>query len=170
MDGADAAAFRVFVVAHRQGLLRTAYLLTGDRGHAEDLVQTALLKSCRHWRRVAGTGDPSAYVRRVLVTTATSWRRRLLTTEQVMEAVPEQAHDDRYAERSDEVMQALRALPPRMRAVVVLRYYEDSSEVQTAELLGCSIGTVKTQSSRAMARLRLALADAAAAPGAGERP
>lgn len=166
----DDAGFRQFVVTHRQALLRTAYLLTGDRGHAEDLVQTALLKTCRHWRRVAGTGDPSAYVRRVLVTTATSWRRRLLTTEQVMEAVPEQAHDDRYAERSDEVMQALRTLPPRMRAVVVLRYYEDRSEAQTAELLGCSIGTVKTQSSRAVARLRLALADSAAAPGAGERP
>src|SRR5687768_2271257 len=97
----DDAGFRQFVVTHRQALLRTAYLLTGDRGHAEDLVQTALLKTCRHWRRVAGTGDPTAYVRRVLVTTATSWRRRLLTTEQVIDAVPERAHHDRYAERSD---------------------------------------------------------------------
>ena len=170
MGGDDDAGFRDFVVAHRQALLRTAYLLTGDHGHAEDLVQTALLKTCRHWRRVAGRGDPSAYVRRVLVTTATSWRRRLLTTEQVMDAVPERAHHDRYAERSDEVLEALRALPPRMRAVVVLRYYEDRSEAQTAELLGCSVGTVKTQASRAMARLRTALADPAVAPGAGERP
>jgi RNA polymerase sigma-70 factor (sigma-E family) len=170
MGEEDDAGFRSFVLTHRQALLRTAYLLTGDRGHAEDLVQTALLKTCRHWRRVAGRGDPAAYVRRVLVTTATSWRRRLLTTEQVMDAVPEQAHHDRHAERSDEVIEALRALPPRMRAVVVLRYYEDRTEAQTAELLGCSVGTVKTQSSRALARLRLALADPAAAPGAGERP
>ena len=170
MADEEDAGFRAFVLAHRQSLLRTAYLLTGDTGHAEDLVQTALLKTCRHWRRVAERGDPSAYVRRVLVTTATSWRRRLLTTEQVMEAVPERAHHDRYAERSDEVMEALRALPPRMRAVVVLRYYEDRSEAQTAELLGCSVGTVKTQASRAVARLRLALADSAPVRRAGERP
>ena len=169
MHGDDDEGFREFVVVHRGALLRTAYLLTGDHGHAEGLVQTALLKTCRHWRRVAGRGDPSAYVRRVLITTATSWRRRLLTTEQVMDVVPERAHHDRHAERSDEVMEALRALPPRMRAVVVLRYYEDRSEAQTAELLGCSVGTVKTQSSRAMARLGLALADSAAAPRAGER-
>jgi RNA polymerase sigma-70 factor (sigma-E family) len=164
----DDAGFRDFVVLQRAGLLRTAFLLTGDRGHAEDLVQTALLKTCRHWRRVAGRGDPAAYVRRVLVTTATSWRRRLLTTEQVMDAVPERAHHDRYDERSDEVIDALRALPPRMRAVVVLRYYEDRSEAQTAALLGCSVGTVKTQASRAMARLRISLADGAPVPG--ERP
>ena len=169
MGGEDDAGFRAFVVAHRSALLRTAYMLTGDRGHAEDLVQTALLKACRHWPRVTERGDPSAYVRRVLVTTAISWRRRMLTTEQVIDVVPERAHHDQHAERSDEVMRALRALPPRMRAVVVLRFYEDRSEAQTAELLGCSVGTVKTQASRAMARLRLALADPAPAPGARER-
>jgi len=85
-----------------------------------------------------------------------------------MDAVPEQAHHDRHAERSDEVIDALRALPPRMRAVVVLRYFEDRSEAQTAEWLGCSVGTVKTQASRAMARLRLALADSAPVAGGGE--
>ncbi|MGY1804403.1 SigE family RNA polymerase sigma factor [Blastococcus sp. SYSU D00922] len=152
------AGFREFVLRQRAALLRTAYLLTGDSGHAEDLVQTALLKTYRHWDRIQARGEPTAYVRRVLVTTATSWRRRLLSTEQVMDAVPEQAHYDRYPERSAAVIDALRALPPRMRAVVVLRYYEDQTEVQTAELLGCSVGTVKTQSSRAMARLREALA------------
>lgn len=168
LDAESTAAFREFVVHRRAALLRTAYLLTADDGHAEDLVQTALLKTYRHWDRVAGRGDPTAYVRRVLVTTATSWRRRLLSTEQVMDTVPEQAHHDHYPERSAAVIEALRALPPRMRAVVVLRYYEDQTEAQTAQLLGCSVGTVKTQASRAMARLRGALAaDPALRPTGG---
>ena len=168
MDIEDDASFREFVLRRRAALLRTAYLLTADDGHAEDLVQTALLKTYRHWDRVAGRGEPTGYVRRVLVTTATSWRRRLLSTEQVMDTLPEQASYDRYPERSTAVIEALRALPPRMRAVVVLRFYEDQTEVQTAELLGCSVGTVKTQSSRAMARLREALAaDPALRPTGG---
>jgi RNA polymerase sigma-70 factor (sigma-E family) len=146
-------SFRWFVVAHRRSLLRSALLLTGDRGHAEDLVQTALLKSYRHWDRISSRGEPVAYVHRVLVTTSTSWWRRRSATEQVMDTIPDRAAGpDR--QRDDELLQALRTLPPRMRAVVVLRFYEDRSEAQTAELLGCSVGTVKTQTSRAMARLR----------------
>jgi RNA polymerase sigma-70 factor (sigma-E family) len=151
--------FRVFVAERRRSLLRTAYLLTGDHGHAEDLVQTALLKTYRHWDRVVERGDPTAYVRRVLVTTRTSWLRRLSSTEQVIAAVPDRAADPRD-ERDEELLAALRELPPRMRAVVVLRYYEDLTEAATAELLGCSVGTVKTQTSRAMARLRALLAPA----------
>jgi RNA polymerase sigma-70 factor (sigma-E family) len=146
-------------VDQRRSLLRTAYLLTGDHGHAEDLVQTALLKTYRHWERVSGRGDPTAYVRRVLVTTQTSWLRRSSSTEQVISAVPDRAADPRY-EPDEELLRALRLLPPRMRAVVVLRFYEDLSEAATAELLGCSAGTVKTQTSRAMARLRELLAPA----------
>ena len=149
----DDDGFRRFVVEQRQSLLRTAYLLTGDHGHAEDLVQTALLKTYRHWARVTAKGDPTAYVRRVLVTTHTSWRRRLSSTEQVIETLPDQAAAA-VPDRDEERVRALRELPPRMRAVVVLRFFEDRSEAQTAELLGCSVGTVKTQSSRAMARLR----------------
>lgn len=149
--------FRRFVVDHRRSLLRSAYLLTGDHGHAEDLVQTALLKTYRHWARVSGRGDPTAYVRRVLVTTHTSWWRRLAATEQVLEVMPDLAAEPEQL-RDDELLRALRTLPPRMRAVVVLRFYEDLSEAQTAELLGCSAGTVKTQTSRAMARLRELLA------------
>ena len=149
----DDDGFRRFVVEQRQSLLRTAYLLTGDHGHAEDLVQTALLKTYRHWARVTAKGDPTAYVRRVLVTTHTSWRRRLSSTEQVIETLPDQAAAA-VPDRDEEIAEALRELPPRMRAVVVLRFFEDRSEAQTAELLGCSVGTVKTQSSRAMARLR----------------
>jgi len=150
-------SFRRFVVAQRRSLLRSALLLTGDRGHAEDLVQTALLKTYRHWDRVSGRGDPTAYVQRVLVTTSTSWWRRMASTEQVTDTMPDRAADPVQA-RDDDLLRALRGLPPRMRAVVVLRFYEDRSEAQTAELLGCSVGTVKTQTSRAMARLRELLA------------
>ena len=153
MTEAGDESFRRFVVEHRRPLLRSAYLLTGDRGHAEDLVQTALLKTYRHWDRVAGRGDPTAYVQRVLVTTSTSWWRRLVSTEQVIASVPDRAADPGW-ERDDELVRALRELPPRMRAVVVLRFYEDLTEARTAEVLGCSTGTVKTQTSRAMARLR----------------
>src|SRR4051812_42488328 len=156
-------SFTDFVSAEQAGLLRLAVLLAGDRGQAEDLVQTALMKSFRHWGRITRSGTPSAYVRRVLVTTHTSWRRRLSSTEQVMAALPERA--DRYAEREaqdDELRRALRALPPRMRAAVVLRYYEDLSEVRTAELMGCSASTVNTQTARGLDRLRTALAATAA--------
>jgi len=145
--------FRDFVVEQRRSLLRTAYLLAGDHGHAEDLVQVALVKTHRHWARVNGRGDPTAYVRRVIVTTHTSWRRRMASTEQVMETLPEPGGHV-APERDDELLRALRTLPPRMRTVVVLRFYEDLSEAQTAELMGCSVGTVKTQASRAMSRLR----------------
>ena len=153
MGTEDDDGFRRFVVEQRQSLLRTAYLLTGDHGHAEDLVQTALLATYRHWARVSGRGEPTAYVRKALVNTSTSWRRRLSSTEQVIETLPEQAAAA-VPDRDEEMIRALRELPPRMRAVVVLRYFEDRSEAQTAELLGCSVGTVKTQSSRAMSRLR----------------
>lgn len=162
------AAFRQFVLDQRRSLLRTAYLLTGDHGHAEDLVQLALLKTHRHWARVSGRGDPTAYVRRVLVTSHTSWRRRLSSTEQVLETMPDRPADP-HEERDEEMIRALRALPPRMRAVVVLRFYEDRSEAQTAELLGCSVGTVKTQSSRAMTRLRELLAPTRVDREAGRR-
>ncbi|MGY1806862.1 SigE family RNA polymerase sigma factor [Blastococcus sp. SYSU D00669] len=168
MGAQDDDAFRRFVVQQRRSLLRTAYLLTGDHGHAEDLVQTALLKTYRHWGRISARGEPTAYVRRVLVTTHTSWRRRLSSTEQVIEAVPDRAERPQ-ADRDEQLLAALRTLPPRMRAVVVLRFYEDRSEADTAELLGCSVGTVKTQSSRAVARLRTLLTSGASRPEAGRR-
>lgn len=161
-------SFRRFIVEHRRSLLRSAYLLTGDRGHAEDLVQTALLKTYRHWDRVVGRGDPSAYVHKVLVTTSTSWWRRLSATEQVIASMPDRATDPGW-ERDDELVRALRELPARMRAVVVLRFYEDLTEARTAEVLGCSVGTVKTQTSRAMARLRELLGPASLEREAGRR-
>jgi RNA polymerase sigma-70 factor (sigma-E family) len=150
-------SFADFVSAEQAALLRLAVLLAGDRGHAEDLVQTALLSTYRHWDRVSRSGTPSAYVRRVLVNAHTSWRRRLSTTEQVVESVPDRAATP--AQDGDEQLRtALRELPVRMRTAVVLRYFEDLSEQQTAALMGCSPSTVNTHTVRGLARLRAALA------------
>jgi RNA polymerase sigma-70 factor (sigma-E family) len=147
--------FADFVSAEQAALLRLAVLLSGDRGHAEDLVQTALLKTYRHWDRISRPGPPSAYVRRVLVTTHASWRR-LSTTEQVVESVPDRAAAP-HQDGDEQLRAALRELPVRMRTAVVLRYFEDLSEQQTAALMGCSPSTVNTQTARGLARLRAAL-------------
>jgi len=154
----DVAGFEDFVSREQPALLRLAVLLAGDRGHAEDLVQTALLKTYRHWGRITRSGDPTAYVRRVLVTTHTSWRRRLSTTEQVMETLPDRVDPAVAPEDDEELRTALRTLPPRMRAAVVLRFYADLSELQTAQLMGCSVSTVNTQTARGLTRLRSLLA------------
>ncbi|WP_067503819.1 SigE family RNA polymerase sigma factor [Actinoplanes sp. TFC3] len=159
--------FRAFVEAHRDALVRTAYLIMGDRGHAEDLVQSALEKTHRRWNRVGTMAAPVAYVRKTMVNTATSWRRRrrvpevpLLASHAGQPVDPYGASDERHR-----VVAALRKLPPKMRAVLVLRYFEDLSEAETAEALGCSLGTVKSQSSRGLARLREQLTiSAVAAP------
>ena len=129
MGAAENQSFRDFVSREQAGLLRLAILLAGDRGHAEDLVQIALMKSYRHWTRICRSGNPSAYVRRALVTSHTSWRRRLSTTEQVMETLPERADPFGVPDAEDEELRrALRSLPPRMRTALVLRFYEDLSE------------------------------------------
>jgi RNA polymerase sigma-70 factor (sigma-E family) len=158
----DDQSFTDFVSAQQAALLRLAILLAGDRGHAEDLVQIALMKCYRHWDRISRSGPPSAYVRRVLVTSHTSWRRRLATTEQVMETLPDLADPRAVPDEEDqELRRALLALPPRMRTAVVLRYYEDLTEQGTAELMGCSASTVNTQTARGLAQLRSALASPA---------
>jgi RNA polymerase sigma-70 factor (sigma-E family) len=153
------AEFEAFVALRSGELMRVALMLTGDSGHAEDLVQTALLKACRHWGRIARE-DPYPYVRRTLVTSAAGWRRQRSTSEIVDLPSPEKGRDagrpdesDRIAER-DELSAALATLPPRMRAVLYLRYGEDLSEAATADALGCSIHTVKSQTARGLARLR----------------
>jgi RNA polymerase sigma-70 factor (sigma-E family) len=151
----DEAVFEAFVAARSDDLLRVAVLLVRDRGHAEDLLQTALVKAYRRWNRIAAA-DPYPYVRRVMVTSAASWRR-LRTTQEIVSLPP---HDraapdatDGFGDRA-QMADALATLPPRMRAVLVLRYAEDLSESATAQALGCSVHTVKSQTTRGLARLR----------------
>ncbi|MGY1715797.1 MULTISPECIES: SigE family RNA polymerase sigma factor [Geodermatophilus] len=167
--GSEDTCFESFVSREQAGLLRLAVLLAGDRGHAEDLVQTALLRTYRHWDRVAGRGDPTAYVRRAVVTAHTSWRRRLSTGEQVVESVPDRAGPADERDGDEELRAALRTLPPRMRAAVVLRYYADLSEQQAAQAMGCSASAVNTQTTRGLARLRALLTAPVPVPGEGSR-
>ena len=144
-------SFEEYVAARRPALLRTAYLLTGHREDAEDLVQVALVKSVPHWKKIADNPEP--YVRKVMARESVSrWRRRRwreVHTDQVPETPVDGPGDDRLA-----LQQALATLAPRQRAVIVLRYYEDLTEVETARVLGISVGTVKSQSRDALARLR----------------
>lgn len=151
-------AFWEFVTARRHSLVRTAYLLTGDHGQAEDLTQDALIRVHRNWRRIERQDQPEPYARKIVVNLANSWwrrgfRHRTHTAWQVPDsAVPTDAHA--AVDRNDELWQALAALPPGMRAVIVLRYYEELSETETAAVLGKSLGTVKSQASRGLARMR----------------
>jgi RNA polymerase sigma-70 factor (sigma-E family) len=156
----DSEQFRQFVSTRSSALLRTAYLLTGDYARAEDLLQTALIRAHRHWRRVHNQGEPEAYVRKIIVNLNTDWWRRRSSFEQVVDTatsqVPPTSAPDAFTEYElrDELWTALRGLPPKMRAALVLRYFEDLTEAQTAHVLGCSVGTVKSQCSRGLERLR----------------
>lgn len=160
MNPQDEAAFRDFVAAARPRLVRTAYLLCGDSHEAHDLVQVTLMRVHRRWRSIERTDLPVAYARRILVNLAASfWRRRLRAPLVVVGTAGEPVGADPYTEYDDraELWQAVHALPPRMRAVLVLRYWEDLSEADTAAALGCSIGSVKSQASRGLERLRAVL-------------
>ncbi|MGW0502509.1 SigE family RNA polymerase sigma factor [Micromonospora sp. NPDC003241] len=166
--------FRDFVTARSAALLRTAYLLTGDWGTAEDLLQTALTKTYLAWKRLGGIEAIEPYARRVMVNTSTSWWRRRWHGERPTEVLPERAAADAIEQQLDRdvLWRHLRALPARQRAVLVLRYYEDMSEAQTAALLEISPGTVKSQTSRALATLRrrLGAEEAVTLPGAPATP
>ncbi|RVX47728.1 RNA polymerase sigma-70 factor (sigma-E family) [Nonomuraea polychroma] len=153
MDPND--SFREFVAAHQQSLMRTAYLLTGDAHLAEDLLQSVLLKVLARWPKLTHVGNPQAYARKALVNQYISWRRRLVSAELPSAAPPEGSYsnEDSTVVRLA-VRQALAQLPPRQRAVIILRFYEDLTEHETAKLLKCSIGTVKSQTHHALARLR----------------
>ncbi|WP_307826347.1 SigE family RNA polymerase sigma factor [Micromonospora humida] len=152
--------FRDFVAARSGALLRTAYLLAGDWATAEDLLQTALTKTYLAWRRLGGIEAVEPYARRVMVNTSTSWWRRRWHGERPTEVLPERAGVDEIEQQLDRdaLWRHLRMLPARQRAVLVLRYYEDLSEAQTAALLEISPGTVKSQTSRALNTLRRRLA------------
>jgi RNA polymerase sigma-70 factor (sigma-E family) len=149
--------FRDYVAARQRALLRTARMLTGNQHTAEDLVQATLERVWPRWSRVVRDGEPDAYVRRVLVNTYSTWWRRKWRGETPTSELPDVAAPDAFAEAdlADALRRLLPSLTPRQKAVVVLRFYEDLSEAATAEALGCSVGTVKSQTSKALARLRL---------------
>jgi RNA polymerase sigma-70 factor (sigma-E family) len=153
----EAEGFAQFVEARQRALQRTAWLLTGDWALAEDLVQTALARSWPRWERIRRRDDPEIYVRRVMVNTWASWSRRRWRGEHPSGAVPDgPAAGDLAAEAAVRlaVRRALGALTGRQRAVLVLRVFDDLSEVQVAQVLGCATGTVKSTMARAVARLR----------------
>ncbi|MEV7329940.1 SigE family RNA polymerase sigma factor [Micromonospora sp. NPDC093244] len=149
-DGRD--GYLAFVETHQHRLLRAAYLICGNRHQAEDLLQDALLKLALRWSSVRD-GDPAAYVRTILYRDAVSWWRRR-RRERLSAAPPEQVAPDRDGALRLTLHDALGQLPPRQRAVLVLRYYEDLTEVATAEALGVTVGTVKSQCHAALRRLR----------------
>lgn len=155
MDQRDEATYRDFVRARWSPLRRMAFLLTADEGRAEDLLQEALVKLWFVWHRVHD-GNPEAYVRRILVNTAISGRRRRWRGELPTAELPELTGGDIVSQVDDRdaLRRAMGELSDRQRAVVVLRYVEDLSEREVAELLGCSVGTVKGHASRGLARLR----------------
>jgi RNA polymerase sigma-70 factor (sigma-E family) len=157
VDSEAKRRFGEFVAARTPALMRLAYLLAGDQHRAEDLLQTALTKTMVRWRTLQHE-DPEAYVRKVLYHEQVSWwrwaaRRRETTVHQLPEiplADPSSQSDLRL-----QVRQALMRLTAKQRAVLVLRYFEDLSETQVAEQLGCSVGTVRSQTHKAIARLRV---------------
>jgi RNA polymerase sigma-70 factor (sigma-E family) len=153
--------FEEFVVARASVLLRTAWLLTGDRQLAEDLLQTAHANTWTHWTRIgeAWMGGYEQYVRKVMLTTYVAWWRRRWNGERPTAELPEPrgggpAPADAMAAVRGDILKALATLPRGQRAVVVLRYFDDLTEVQTAAALGCSVGTVKSQCSKGLAALR----------------
>ncbi|WP_260726729.1 SigE family RNA polymerase sigma factor [Dactylosporangium roseum] len=164
--------FREFVAQRSGALLRTAYLLAGDWATAEDLLQIALTKTYLAWKRLGHIDAVEPYARRVLVNTSTSWWRRRWHGERPTEVLPESPAADRLEEtlERDALWRHVRALPNRQRAVLVLRFYEDQSEAETARLLGVSVGTVKSQASRALATLRQRLSAEGVEPAARVRP
>ncbi|GAB2781106.1 SigE family RNA polymerase sigma factor [Nocardioides salsibiostraticola] len=158
--------FDEFVTARSTSLLRTAYLLTHDHALAEDLLQTALTKAWFAWDRIEGRPEP--YLRKVLVNTYASWWRRKWNGEVATDELPERAPASDHSETASigqDLWRAMDTLPRRQRAVIVLRYFEDLTEAQTAEMLDCSVGTVKSQTSKALSKLRI---DPALASSEGE--
>ncbi len=162
MRAADDADFSSFVAASSRRLLRSAYLITGDHGEAEDLLQAALERAYRRWPAIRGKDVPEAYVRKMVVTAAIdAGRRRKLRSAPLDEDRLPGSLDpavERLPGRAA-LLSCVRELPAGQRAVLVLRYFDDLTEVETARVLGCSVGTVKSQHARAMARLRELVAD-----------
>ncbi|WP_181310754.1 SigE family RNA polymerase sigma factor [Nocardioides campestrisoli] len=158
----DSEAFTEFVAARSAALHRTAYLMVGDRGLAQDLLQEALTKTYVAWPRLRDPRRAEAYTRKAITTTAIGWyRRKGWTAERPGTEAPDlgrPGHEGQVAER-DWLWRALLDLPPRQRAALVCRFYDDLSEAQTAEVMGCAPGTVKSQVSAGLAKLRAAVGD-----------
>jgi RNA polymerase sigma-70 factor (sigma-E family) len=160
----DRTEFVEFATARARALHRAAYLMVGDPQLAQDLVQEALTKTYVAWSRLRDPHQAEAYCRKAITTTAISWfRRKGWDNERPTEHLPEvdrgaSGPETSLAER-DAVWQAVRELPPRQRAALVLRYYEDLTEARTAEAMGCAVGTVKSQVSAGLTKLRERLGD-----------
>lgn len=153
---AGEAEFHEFVVARWPRLVRTAYLLTGDRHHAEDLAQATLARTFQSWSRVRAAESPDAYVHRIMVRCNASRFRKRRVIEHLGD-LPERGMSD-ATEQIDQrraLVAALQDLTKKQRCIVVLRFWSDLTEVETAQVLGCSVGTVKSQTHRALAKLRL---------------
>jgi RNA polymerase sigma-70 factor (sigma-E family) len=161
-DGADhGIAFEQFMAARWLPLVRTAYVLTGSQQDAEDIAQTALTNAYSVWPRIRRSDDVTVYVHRILINVYRSSRRRRRAHEVLMSAVPDRLNGGHggapqvaVVHDRDEIVQALSSLTARQRSVIVLRYLEDLTEAQTAHVLGCSVGTVKSQTSKSLAKLR----------------
>ena len=156
----DTASFDQFVHEHQQALIRYAVLLSGSRADAEDLVQEVLVRIYQRWGELAAsTGSLYAYVRRAVTNEHLSWRRRWSTRHirSVGTDLPEGEHLDRRDERDERLWRLLAQLPRQQRAAVVLRYYEDLTDAEIAEVLGCRLPTVRSHVSRGLAALRSAI-------------
>jgi RNA polymerase sigma-70 factor (sigma-E family) len=153
--------FREFMHARWPVMVRLAYGLTGDQGHAEDVAQAAFARAYASWPRVSRSGNPDAYVRQIVVNENRNRFRRRRVTERLTDSPPESGFVDvaradttRHYDDRSMLIAALQRLGPRQRAVIVLRYWMDLTEYETAAVLNCSVGTVKSQASRALATLR----------------
>ena len=170
-DASDLAAFSEFVETRSSALFRTAYLMVGDHQLAQDLLQEALVKTLIAWPRLRDRANVDAYTRRIIVTTSISWRRRRSFHERPTGALPERIDPDPVEAMitHDAVVAALRNVPPRQRAAIVLRYYQDLTEAQTADAMGCSVGAVKSQVAAGLTRLRRELGRSFDEPLTSER-
>jgi len=154
------AEFTEFMLGRWPSLLRLAFILTGDRGHAEDLAQTALARAYASWPRVVRAGDPDAYVRKIVVNASRDRFRRRRVGELLTDSLPEtscsqSAGNLRELEDRSVLLAALMSLPTGQRSALMLRYWLDLTETEAAVVMGCSVGNVKSQASRALAKLRL---------------
>lgn len=157
MSAAHEGAFRAFAVSRRPALRRTAFLLSGDWHQADDLVQAALVKLYVAWPRIRSTESPDAYAHRVLVRCFLDERRRPWRRESPVEIIDADAAASRPSDELLDLRAALVKLPPRQRATLLMRFWVDASVAQTADALGCSEGTVKSQTARALNTLRALL-------------